>query len=177
MLSNSVSNTLTNTSPSAAAYHFFSVKPADLTVKQAATLAGLVQNPDRTNPRVYPERALQRRNTVLAVMAKLGKIDRAEAEKLSAEPLGLKFTKFPNGFVNSQASFSCDYIRRYLLADEDLGETVEQRQALLERGGLTVKSNIDLSMQDAVNKAVKQHVAPKDKADIELELEAVERRQ
>ena len=148
----------------AAAYHFFSVKPADLTVKQAATLAGLVQNPDRTNPRVYPERALQRRNTVLAVMAKLGKIDRAEAEKLSAEPLGLKFTKFPNGCGNSQASFSCDYIRRYLLADEDLGETVEQRQALLERGGLTVKSNIDLSMQDAVNKAVKQHVAPKDKA-------------
>ncbi|NLC98034.1 MAG: penicillin-binding protein, partial [Actinomycetales bacterium] len=148
----------------AAAYHFFSVKPADLTVKQAATLAGLVQNPDRTNPRVYPERALQRRNTVLAVMAKLGKIDRAEAEKLSAEPLGLKFTKFPNGCVNSQASFSCDYIRRYLLADEDLGETVEQRKALLERGGLTVKSNIDLSMQDAVNKAVKQHVAPKDKA-------------
>lgn len=148
----------------AAAYHFFSVKPADLNIKQAATLAGLVQNPDTTNPRVYPERTLQRRNTVLGVLAKLGKIDRAEAEKLSAEPLGLKFTKFPNGCVNSEASFSCDYIRRFLLADEDLGETVADRQALLERGGLSVRSNIDLSMQSAVNKAVKQHVAPKDKA-------------
>lgn len=148
----------------AAAYHFFSVKPADLTVKQAATLAGLVQNPDTTNPRVYPERTLQRRNTVLGVMAKLGKIDRAEAEKLSAEPLGLKFTKFPNGCVNSEAAFSCDYVRRFLLADEDLGVTVEQRRALLERGGLTVKSNIDLSMQEAVNKAVSTHVAAKDRA-------------
>ncbi len=148
----------------AAAYHFFSVKPADLSVKQAATLAGLVQNPDTTNPRVYPERALQRRNVVLGVMARLGEIDRAEAEKLSAEPLDLKFTKFPNGCVSAEASFSCDYIRRFLLADEDLGETVEQRQALLERGGLTVKSNIDLSMQDAVNKAVKKHVSPTDKA-------------
>lgn len=148
----------------AASNHFFSVKPSELSVSQAATLAGLVQNPDTTNPRVYPERALQRRNVVLGVMAKLGKIDRAEAEKLSAEPLGLKFMKFPNGCVNSQASFSCDYVRRFLLADEDLGETVAQRQALLERGGLTVKSNIDLSMQSAVNKAVKQHVLPKDKA-------------
>ena len=148
----------------AAAYHFFSTKPANLTVLQSATLAGLVQNPETTNPRVYPERALQRRNTVLAVMAKRGEIDKATAEKLAAEPLGLKFTKFPNGCVNSQASFSCDYIRRYLLADEDLGETVADRRALLERGGLTVKSNIDLTMQSAVNKAVTKHVDPKDKA-------------
>src|SRR5690606_5216694 len=60
----------------AAASRFFSVSPEDLTVKQAATLAGLVRNPVEYNPRKYPERAIQRRNTVLSVMATLGKIDK-----------------------------------------------------------------------------------------------------
>lgn len=148
----------------AAASRFFSVSPEDLTVKQAATLAGLVRNPVEYNPRKYPERAIQRRNTVLSVMATLGKIDKDEATKLAAEPLDLKFTKFPNGCTASTAAWSCDYIRRYLLADEDLGKTVAERQNLLERGGLRINTNIDMRMQDAVNNAVTSTVGAKDKA-------------
>ncbi len=148
----------------AAAYHYFSVSPDKLSTAQAATLAGLVQNPEQFNPRVYPERALQRRNIVLGVMARLGKVPAAEAEELSTTSIGLKITSFPNGCVDSSASFSCDYIRRYLLQEPALGDTVEQRQAMLERGGLTIKSNIDLSMQKAVNSAVTKYVGPTDKA-------------
>ncbi len=148
----------------AAAYHYFSVSPDKLSTAQAATLAGLVQNPEQFNPRIYPERALQRRNTVLGVMARLGKVPAAEAEKLSATPIGLKITSFPNGCVDSDAAFSCDYIRRYLLQEPALGETVKQRQAMLERGGLTIKTNIDLSMQKSVNKAVTKYVGANDKA-------------
>jgi len=148
----------------AAAYHYFSVSPDKLSTAQAATLAGLVQNPEQYNPRVYPERALQRRNTVLGVMARLGKISRAEADKLSSTPIGLKITSFPNGCVDSDASFSCDYIRRYLLQEPALGDTVKQRQAMLERGGLTIKSNIDMSMQESVNDAVTKYVGATDKA-------------
>jgi membrane peptidoglycan carboxypeptidase len=148
----------------AAAYHYFSVSPDKLTAAQAATLAGLVQNPEQYNPRIYPERALQRRNTVLGVMARLGKIPMIEAEKLSTTPIGLTITSFPNGCVDSDAAYSCDYIRRYLLQEPALGETVKERQAMLERGGLTIKSNIDLSMQESVNDAVSKYVAPTDKA-------------
>ncbi|MEO6470319.1 MAG: transglycosylase domain-containing protein [Aeromicrobium sp.] len=149
---------------SAAAYHYFSVSPDKLSVQQAATVAGLVKNPVEFDPRIYPERALQRRNTVLAVMAKLGKISDAEAEKLMASPLDLKITKYPNGCVTSVGAFSCDYIRRFLLADPDLGATVQDRQQKLESGGLTIKSNIDVRMQKAVNSAVKATVAPRDNA-------------
>ncbi|KQY60542.1 hypothetical protein ASD11_13970 [Aeromicrobium sp. Root495] len=149
---------------SAAAYHYFSVSPEKLTTLQSATLAGLVKNPVEFDPRVYPERALQRRNTVIAVMAAQGKITTAESKKLQAEPLGLKITTFPNGCVTSMASFSCDYVRRYLLADESLGATVAERQSALENGGLTIKSNIDIKMQKALNKAVKGAADPKDKA-------------
>lgn len=148
----------------AAAYHYFSTSPEKLTVAQAATLAGLVKNPDAYNPRVYPERALERRNTVLGVMGKLGKITPAEAQELQATKLRLKITTFPNGCVESDAAFSCDYIQKYLLQEPALGDTVEERQAMLERGGLTIKSNIDVRMQEAVNKAAKSAVGAKDKA-------------
>lgn len=148
----------------AAAYHYFSVAPSELTVKQAATLAGLVKNPEEFNPRVYPERALQRRNTVLQVMVTLGELTQKEADELIASPLDLKLTRFPNGCVESVAAFSCDYIRRYLLREEALGATVEERQAALERGGLTIKSTIDVRMQKAVNEAVEGRVKATDKA-------------
>jgi membrane peptidoglycan carboxypeptidase len=147
-----------------AARHFFSVSPDKLDVRQSATLAGLVKNPVEFDPRVYPERALQRRNLVLGAMASNGKISQADAEKLMAEPLGLKITSFPNGCVTSKAAFSCDYIRRYLLAEPALGATVQDRRARLERGGLTIKSSIDVRMQRAINKAVRSTVAPKDRA-------------
>jgi len=146
-----------------AAYHYFSTSPEKLTPKQAATLAGLVKNPDEFNPRAFPEKALQRRNIVLPVMAREGVISTEEAEKLQAEDLGLKITKYPNGCVESVAAFSCDYIRQYLLDEEALGATVAERKAALERGGLTVQSNIDLRMQKAANKAVKSHVDATDK--------------
>lgn len=139
---------------SAAADRYFSKSPDKLNVREAATLAGLVKNPVDLDPNVYPEKALQRRNTVLAVMAKLGKITQADADKFSAEPLKLKTTEFPNGCVDSSAEYSCDYVRQWLLSQSALGKTPLERQAALERGGLTIKSNIDVSMQKATDEAV-----------------------
>jgi membrane peptidoglycan carboxypeptidase len=149
---------------SAAAFHYFSTSPDKLNNRQAATLAGLVKNPDQFNPNVYPERALQRRNIVLAVMAKLGKIPDAYAEKLEAAPLALKITKYPNGCVSTKAEFSCDYIRRYLLKQPSIGTDVQDRLQRLERGGMTIKTNIDVRMQKAINHAVSSTVSPTDKA-------------
>jgi membrane peptidoglycan carboxypeptidase len=149
---------------SAAAFHYFSKSPDQLNVRQAATLAGLVKNPVEFDPNVYPEKALQRRNTVLAVMARLNKITPAEAEKYQAAPLALKITEFPNGCVGVTGEFSCDYARQWLMAQPVLGKTVEDRLAMLKRGGLTIKSNIDLSMQAAADDAVKSTVKPTDEA-------------
>ncbi|WP_162891347.1 transglycosylase domain-containing protein [Aeromicrobium sp. A1-2] len=149
---------------SAASYHYFSVSPAKLNVRQAATLAGLVKNPVEFDPGVYPEKALARRNTVLAVMARLGKITEADATKYQAEPLGLKITEYPNGCVSTVAEFSCDYVRRYLLTQDALGADTEERQRALERGGLTIKSTIDVDKQKATNKAVTATVKAKDGA-------------
>lgn len=149
---------------SSAASHYFSVRPDKLSILQAATIAGLVKNPVEFDPNIYPERALQRRNTVLGAMARLGKIPQPQADKLMAAPLGLKIKSYPNGCVSSVAAFSCDYIRRMLLTEKDLGSTIQQRQQKLESGGLTIKSNIDIRVQKAANAAVESHVKAKDKA-------------
>ena len=146
----------------AAASHFFSVTPDQLTAQQAATLAGLVKNPVDFDPNIYPEKALQRRNTVLAVMGDQGKLASGEAEELQATDLGLNVTEFPNGCVSSSASFSCAYIQDYLLDEPALGDTEEERRERLERGGLTIKSNIDLNMQAAANAAVANRIDPTD---------------
>ncbi len=55
-----------------AAEHYFGTTAAKLTLAQAATLAGLVQNPSAFNPVVNPKAALERRNVVLNRMAELG---------------------------------------------------------------------------------------------------------
>lgn len=143
---------------SSASRHFFSVPHTELSLTQAATLAGLVRNPVGYDPTVYPERALQRRNTVLSVMRNQGVISRDEADEAMAEPLGLDITTFANGCTSSYGAFFCDYTRRYLLADEDLGDTVEERQSKLEAGGLIIHTTIDRDIQRHANAAAEGHV-------------------
>lgn len=150
----------------AAARHWFSTSPAELTTSQAALLAGVVKNPSYYDPKRAPERATQRRNTVLAVMANQGKIDADEAQRLMAEPLGLEVTDFQAGCASAanDSAFACDYIRRFLLQEPALGQTVAERSAVLERGGLTIESTIDPQMQQAVHDAVTSTVDATDLA-------------
>jgi membrane peptidoglycan carboxypeptidase len=150
----------------AAARHWFSASAAALTTKQAALLAGVVKNPSYYDPKRAPERATQRRNTVLAVMAEQGKLSQADAQRLMAEPLGLKITAFAAGCASAanNAAFACDYVRRYLLQEPALGQTVAERAAVLERGGLTIESTIDPFMQRTIHRAVTSTVAPTDRA-------------
>ena len=150
----------------AAARHWFSTSAAALTTDQAALLAGVVKNPSYYDPKRAPERATERRNTVLGVMSKQGKISPAEAQRLMAKPLGLKITAFAAGCTSASnnAAFACDYVRRYLLQEPALGQTVAERAAVLERGGLTIESTIDPMMQRTIHQAVTSTVAPTDRA-------------
>src|SRR5262245_8265176 len=60
---------------------------SELTVAEAALLAGLIQNPEGDNPFVYPDRALVRRGEVLATMVKQHYITREQANQAAQEPL------------------------------------------------------------------------------------------
>ena len=97
-------------------------------------------------------------------MAELGVIPQKQADKLKAQKLRLKLEKINNGCVNSRAPFFCQYARAYLLQDPDLGKTVKEREQLLNSGGLTIHTTVDLRYQAAADKAVQKNVYPTDQA-------------
>jgi membrane peptidoglycan carboxypeptidase len=148
----------------AASRHYFSKPASKLTLREAAVLAGLVKNPTGYDPTNNPERAVERRNTVLARMAQLNVISSSEASRAEHSKLGLHVKSTRNGCVSSVAAFFCDYVLNYLEADPSLGKTVDDRRRLLFSGGLTIKTTVDLRMQKAADDSVRNHVAPTDRA-------------
>ncbi|MGI5284866.1 transglycosylase domain-containing protein [Nonomuraea polychroma] len=150
----------------AAAKRFFDKPASELTLVEAATLAGAVQNPARTDPNVGPEsreRLLQRRNTVLDRMLQLRMITPQEASEARAKKLGYKDVEFPGGCEASKYPYFCLYVQYEILNNEEFGKNPDERRKLLQRGGLTIKTTIDPKMQAAADKAIKEYVSRKDK--------------
>ena len=151
----------------AAAHHYWNTTAKDLTLAQAAMLAGIVQNPVAFNPVKNPEKAIERRNQVLKRMAssEVGAITKEEADAAMQEGFdksNLQTT--PNGCTASQFPILCDYVVRTLTSDQmpSLGSTTEERTNRLKRGGLTIKTLIDPEAQKAAEAAVSQTVGAKD---------------
>ncbi|WP_157253724.1 transglycosylase domain-containing protein [Nonomuraea typhae] len=145
----------------AAAKRFFGVSADELTLVQAATLAGAVQSPNSTDPAVGKEqraRLLERRNLVLDRMAQLGKISQEEAAEAKAKKLGYKGVPLPGGCEASKAAYFCMYVRNEILNDPSFGKTKTARKQFLERGGLTIATTLDPRMQAAADKAIKKRV-------------------
>ena len=147
-----------------AARHYFSKNAKNLNYQQSATLAGLVKNPVGYDPTDSPERALNRRNVVLDRMATLNVIPQEQADKLKQRPLDLDLEASPNGCQQSSAPFFCDYAVNYLMKDKSLGDTAKERKRVLQSGGLSIYTTIDLEYQQGADDAVKAHVNPTDQA-------------
>jgi membrane peptidoglycan carboxypeptidase len=145
----------------AAARHYFGRSAASLTLPQAALLAGIVRYPYAYDPTVNPQRATERRNTVLARMARLGWTRAADAEAAERTPLDLNVKSTPNGCVESSAPFFCDYVQREILTNPIFGATADARKLLLQRGGLTIRTTVDPTMQRAAQGAVDHYVPQK----------------
>jgi len=147
-----------------AARHYFDVNARDLNVRQSAVLAGLVKNPTGYDPTNYPDRAIERRNVVLDRMAQLNVIPREKADRAKEKDLGLKVTETSSGCLNSTAPFFCDFVVEYLLDDEALGKTRDERENLLKTGGLTIQTTLSVADQQAADAAVGNNVQAKDGA-------------
>ena len=129
-------------------------KPMDqLSIGDAALLAGLIANPEGDNPFLEPERARARRGEVLDAQVGQGDITEAEAEFAQAGPLPA--VKPPPVDLRPQ-NFFVEEVQRRLLGDERLGETAQERRNSLLRGGLEVHTTLDpfvqMQAQDAVNR-------------------------
>ncbi|GAB2766826.1 transglycosylase domain-containing protein [Sinomonas soli] len=132
----------------AASRYFFSEDAKDLTLPQAALLAGLVNGPGYYDPVAYPDRAVGRRNLVLDAMLQHGYITKAQHDSAVKAPLKLKLSPPQQGCAYAaQAPYFCDYVLHQVLNDPAYGATAEDRRQKVERGGLTIRTTLDPRLQ------------------------------
>ncbi|MEU7876761.1 transglycosylase domain-containing protein [Microbispora bryophytorum] len=149
----------------AAAKRFFGVDAADLTLTQAATLAGAVRTPYDTDPTLgdeHRDRLRARRDLVLGRMAELGVIGEDAARTAAADPLALHLRPEPGGCAGSAHPFFCVYVEREVLTNPAFGYTRADRERRLQRGGLTIWTTIDPVAQRAAERAIASRVSPRD---------------
>jgi penicillin-binding protein 1B len=91
---------------------YFNKDLKDITLPEAALLAGLIQRPSYLSPYRHPERALERRNTVLESMVETHAISREDCDKAKATPLKLA----PPNVEASDAPYFVDMVRETLIS-------------------------------------------------------------
>ena len=131
----------------AASEFYFSKHANNLTLTEAALLAGLPKGPVAYSPLLNPEKALRRRNLVISEMEGDKKITKQEAELARSAPLGLRIAQ-PEMSV---APWFVEEVRREL--EKQFG-TEEVHEA-----GLKVETTLDLDLQQTANRAVLDGVA------------------
>ena len=148
----------------AAAQRYFSKKAKDLDLVEAATLAGIVQQPSRFDPTRNPRQAQDRRDVVLNRMAELGyvTVDEArEAKALDVEDY-LKPKILYNGCTTSFAPYFCDYAVRKVTQMRALGSSPERRAEAWRDGGYKIYTTLNVKAQKGADRTVKDLVPPKD---------------
>ena len=130
----------------AAAHRYFSKSAADLTLGEAAMIAGLPQSPTYNDPIQYPEHAFERRNIVLARMLGEHMITDEEYEQAIAEPIELHLTSISDDGIIAYPYFA-SYVRYLLYNNYGLSE------ADILKGGLKVYTTLDVAAQEFAEEA------------------------
>ncbi|MDQ0620354.1 transglycosylase domain-containing protein [Arthrobacter globiformis] len=139
----------------AASKFFFSTTAKNLTLPQAALLAGLVNSPSAFDPISNPDNAKKRRDLVLSAMLTHGKITKAQYTAAVATPVTPKVTPARQGCAYSPtAPYFCDYVLHLLLNNPAYGADATEREKKVFRGGLTIKTTLDPKAQKAAQDQV-----------------------
>jgi membrane peptidoglycan carboxypeptidase len=139
-----------------ASQFYFSVPPSRLSLPQAATLAGVVNDPYTDDPVAFPGNAIARRNLVLSEMALHGYISQATANRVSREPLGLHTSPIAiQAGCTAQnaawAAFFCDYVLAVMRHDPQYAQAYSE---LTTVGGLKIYTTLNAKDQLAADHAV-----------------------
>ena len=130
----------------AASRNYFSKPASELTLSEAALLAGIPQSPTQNDPLLYPDNALNRRNIVLARMLGEHYITQEEYDAASAAPLELNPQQSRDDGIVAYPYFT-SYVRSLLYNDYDLSDSD------ILRGGLKVYTTLDVQTQQAAEAA------------------------
>jgi penicillin-binding protein 1A len=136
----------------AASRMYFDKAAKDLTLEEAALIAGIIQTPSRLSPFVNPKAAIQRRNFVLQRMQEEGYITKDQMRDAQERPLVLQ------GQLRPDQSIAPYFV-------EEIRKTLEQQYGAdaLYQSGLKVQTTLDADLQEAADKAVDRGLRALDK--------------
>jgi penicillin-binding protein 1A len=132
----------------AAARVFFGKPAAELTLPEAALLAGLPQAPSDYNPFDNPAGARSRRAEVLKAMVGAGYLSQGEADQANAAPLGVHRSDF---YAQRREQFFFDYVKQELIK--------RYGRKVVDQGGLKVYTTINLHFQEVAREAIAYHLS------------------
>jgi penicillin-binding protein 1A len=136
-----------------AAKTYFDKEPWNLNVEEAALLVGMLQNPSRYDPRIFEERALQRRNVVLSQMNRYHFLSEEQFFTYKRKPIQLDFS------IENQNTGMAAYFRSVIKEDikafiNQYNEDNPEAELDLYTSGLRIQTTIDSRMQAYAEEAV-----------------------
>ncbi|XCB29235.1 transglycosylase domain-containing protein [Arcanobacterium hippocoleae] len=161
----------------AASRFFFSKSAKDVTIPEAAMIAGNTQAPNRWNPLENPEETQKRRDVVLGKMHQLGYITKEEydaAVKVNIADM-LHVSPAKNGCeMAGNAAYFCETVITDILNSDSWGKSRADRVKQLYRGGLTITTTLDLKTQNAAYEALISEVPIADPSNVDAASVSVE---
>lgn len=140
-----------------AAQTYFGKQVDSLKVEEAAVLVGMLKAPYQYNPRLHPQAALKRRNTVLAQMFKYNFLNRSQFDSLKQQPIALDF--HPETHEEGLAPHFREYLRLWLKKYLTENKKPDGTSFNLYRDGLRVYVTLDSRLQRYAEEAQLQHMS------------------
>ncbi|WP_311359119.1 transglycosylase domain-containing protein [Actinomyces oris] len=141
----------------ASARHYFSKSAKDLTVAEAALMAGTTNAPSAYDPVTQPELAKNRMDWVLSKMLEEKFITKQQYDEAVATPIAsmLHVSESPAGCgAAGNAAYFCTYVVNEILGSENFGPDIAARRQLLTRGGLKITTTLNLERQSAADSVI-----------------------
>ncbi len=139
-----------------AAERFFSKKPADITIPEAAVLVGVLKANNVFNPRLHPDKSVERRNTVIDQMVRQNFIPEADGAKYKAQPLDLRYSLIT--YNQGPAPYFLEMIRPALTTWCMNHTKADGTPYNLYNDGLKIYTTVDYSLQRYARNAVNEHM-------------------
>ena len=139
-----------------AAFTYFGKSPQDLQADEAAMLVGLVNSPAKLNPKKHPEKAQERRNTVLRRMLEAKVIEQSTYDSMSKKTIVLHFHS-PD-YREGIATYLRENLRQELKNWCEKNKKPDGTKYDIYRDGLRVYTTIDARMQHYAEEAIRDHL-------------------
>lgn len=161
-----------------AAQRYFNTTAAELNIVQSATIAAITKNPTAYDPSIEDnlEESENQRNIVLDLMLEEEYITQEEHDEAVNTPIEdtLDIQSVNQGCQSAgDAAFFCSYVTNQILNSEEFGETAEERQELLNEGGLEIYTTMDMDATEAAMEAAEDAVPADDSSGMEVMIAAI----